>query len=64
MNEVMMGSSLQDLEILDWGQMEYGEAFLRQKALVEERIAGSSGDCLEFGAAQELKGINPIGSWL
>jgi hypothetical protein len=34
MNEVMVAPSLQDLEILDRGQMEYSEAFLRQKALV------------------------------
>jgi lipoic acid synthetase len=34
------------LEVLDWGLLEYGEAFLRQKALVERRIAGSSPDCL------------------
>jgi lipoic acid synthetase len=34
------------LEIEDWGLLEYGEAFLRQKALVEERIVGSSSDRL------------------
>jgi lipoic acid synthetase len=34
------------LEVLDWGLLDYGEAFLRQKALVEKRIAGSSPDCL------------------
>lgn len=34
------------MEIEDWGLLEYGEAFLRQKALVEERIAGSTSDLL------------------
>ena len=37
---------LQGLEVLDWGQLGYGEAFGRQMALVEERIAGSSPDRL------------------
>jgi len=36
----------QNLEVLDWGPLEYGEAFLRQKALVEERVAGSVPDRL------------------
>jgi lipoate-protein ligase B len=34
------------LEVLDWGLLEYGEAFLRQKELVERRVAGISPDCL------------------
>ncbi|MBM4340979.1 MAG: lipoyl synthase [Deltaproteobacteria bacterium] len=40
----MKGSRLEGLEVLDWSLLEYGEALLRQKALVEERIAGSSSD--------------------
>ena len=40
----MEGHSLPDLRVVDWGRLEYGEALVRQKALVEERIAGSSGD--------------------
>ena len=40
------GHALKHLEVLDWGLLEYGEALLRQKALVEERIAGSSPDHL------------------
>ena len=35
-----------DLEILDWGCLPYGEAFERQLALVEDRIAGISHDRL------------------
>lgn len=37
---------MQGLEVLDWGQLAYGEALRRQMALVEERIAGSSPDRL------------------
>jgi len=37
---------LPDLEVLDWGRVDYGKALSRQKALVEERIAGSSADRL------------------
>jgi len=40
------GHASKHLEVLDWGLLEYGEALLRQKALVEERIAGSSPDHL------------------
>ena len=40
------GYGLKHLEVLDWGLLEYGEALVRQKALVEKRIAGSSPDCL------------------
>ena len=35
-----------DLEILDWGQLGYQEALKRQRALVEERIAGAAPDRL------------------
>ena len=35
-----------ELEILEWGSLDYGVAFLRQKSLVEERISGSSPDRL------------------
>jgi lipoic acid synthetase len=35
-----------DLEILDWGCLDYNEAFQRQLALVEERINGSAPDRL------------------
>ncbi|OQY14834.1 MAG: hypothetical protein B6I32_08615 [Desulfobacterium sp. 4572_20] len=38
--------SFKTLEILDWGSLPYGEAFERQLALVEDRIAGSSPDRL------------------
>lgn len=46
LDERMEDFSLRGLELLDWGLLEYGEAFLRQKTLVEERIAGSSWDRL------------------
>jgi len=38
--------SFQGLEILDWGLLGYGEAFRRQKAVVEDRIAGICPDSL------------------
>ena len=38
--------SFKTLEILDWGSLPYGEAFERQLALVEDRIAGLSTDRL------------------
>jgi len=37
---------LKGLQVLDWGLLAYGEALRRQKALVQERIAGSSPDRL------------------
>jgi len=37
---------VQGLEVLDWGQLGYGEALGRQVTSVEERIAGSSPDRL------------------
>ena len=40
------GYGLKHLEVLDWGLLEYGEVLVRQKALVEKRISGSSPDCL------------------
>ena len=40
------GSAFQGLEVLDWGRLNYGEAFERQKAWVQERIAGSVHDRL------------------
>lgn len=46
LDERMEDFCLRGLELLDWGLLEYGEAFLRQKTLVEERIGGSSGDRL------------------
>jgi len=39
-------ASNQDLQVLDWGVLEYGEAMRRQTSLVEERIADSRPDCL------------------
>ena len=36
----------QNLEVLDWGCLGNKEAFQRQLALVEERIAGASADRL------------------
>ena len=42
----MESRPFQDLEIIDWGCLPYGEALKRQMALVEERIAGSSSDRL------------------
>ncbi len=42
----MESMPFQDLEILDWGCLPYGEAFERQLALVEDRIAGLSSDRL------------------
>lgn len=41
--DLVMG---RELEILEWGSLDYGVAFLRQKSLVEERISGSSPDRL------------------
>ena len=41
-----VSSLLKELEVLDWGRLEYGEAFLKQKGLVEEGIAESSPDRL------------------
>jgi lipoic acid synthetase len=38
--------SFQKLEVLDWGCLGYKEAFQRQLAMVEERIAGASTDRL------------------
>ena len=46
MDNENQGYALNHLEVLDWGLLEYGEALLRQKAFVEERIAGFSPDCL------------------
>jgi lipoic acid synthetase len=46
MDHETQGDALKQLEVLDWGLLEYGEALVRQKVLVEERIAGSSPDCL------------------
>jgi len=46
MDHGKQGYALKHLEVLDWGLLAYGEALLRQEALVEERIAGSSPDCL------------------
>jgi lipoic acid synthetase len=40
------GNSVPHLKVIDWGLSEYGAAFLRQKALVERRIAESTPDCL------------------
>ena len=37
---------MQDLKILDWGVLEYDEAYLRQKAWVGERISGRASDRL------------------
>lgn len=37
---------LRKLEVQDWGMLDYGEALLRQKNLVEERISDSSRDRL------------------
>jgi lipoic acid synthetase len=37
---------MQDLEISDWGVLEYDEAYLRQKAWVDERISGRASDRL------------------
>jgi len=42
----MKEDPLPDLEVLDWGRADYGKALSRQKALVEERISGSSADRL------------------
>ena len=46
MNKSYAHFSPKALDIEDWGLMEYGEAFHRQKALVAERLAGSSSDRL------------------
>ena len=46
MDDENQGYALKHLEVLDWGLLEYGEALVRQKALVEKRIAGSSPDSL------------------
>jgi lipoic acid synthetase len=46
MDDKSQGYAIKHLKVLDWGLLEYGEAFVRQKALVEKRIAGSSPDCL------------------
>jgi lipoic acid synthetase len=46
MDDKGQGYVLKDLEVLDWGLLEYGEALVRQKAMVEKRITGSSSDCL------------------
>jgi lipoate-protein ligase B len=46
MDERMEIFSSQNLEVQDWGLVEYGEAFLRQKTLVEECITGVSPDHL------------------
>jgi lipoic acid synthetase len=46
MDEQIEDIGLPSLEILDWSLLEYGEAFLRQKALVQERIKESSPDRL------------------
>ena len=37
-----------NLEIIDWGCLEYGEAFSRQRALVDESISGFAPDRLVF----------------
>jgi len=37
-----------NLEVIDWGCLEYGEAFLRQKTLVKEAISESAPDRLVF----------------
>lgn len=36
------------LEVIDWGRMEYKDAFERQKARVEQRRSGECGDALIF----------------
>ena len=41
-----VGGSQQELEVLDWGLLDYGEALERQEALVGERVAGTSPDRL------------------
>jgi lipoic acid synthetase len=46
MDEQIEDVGLPSLEILDWAQLAYGEAYRRQKALVEERIKGLSPDRL------------------
>jgi len=46
MDEQMVDFSPKHLEIIDWGRLEYGETFARQKKLAEERIAGFSPDRL------------------
>ena len=38
--------SNQDVQVLDWKVLEYGESIQRQTRLVEERIADSRPDCL------------------
>ena len=41
-----VGGSQQELEVLDWGLLDYGEALERQEALVRERVAGTCPDRL------------------
>jgi lipoate-protein ligase B len=42
----MKNYELDNLEILDWGLLDYEEAFHRQKRMVEERIQGCASDRL------------------
>jgi lipoyl synthase len=38
--------NLQEIQIIDWGELDYAEALLRQRQMVDERIAGRSLDRL------------------
>jgi lipoic acid synthetase len=62
MDDQKQGYALKDLEVLDWGLLEYGEALVRQKALVEKRIAGSSPDCLVLVEHPQVVTIGRSGS--
>jgi len=47
-DKMLQNFKTENLEVLDWGCLEYGEAFLRQKALVRELISGYAPDRLVF----------------
>ncbi|MBW1866724.1 MAG: lipoyl synthase [Deltaproteobacteria bacterium] len=51
-----------NLEVLDWGCLEYGEAFSRQRSLVDESISGFAPDRLVFVEHSPVVTIGRSGS--
>ena len=47
-NKMLKPLKGKNLEVLDWGCLEYGEAFSRQRSLVDESISGFAPDRLVF----------------
>jgi len=58
----MENRKLQEIQVIDWGLLSYGEAYRRQKRMVEERIAGKSSDQLVLIEHQPVVTIGRSGT--